>query len=234
MKSERWTRVLAAFAEGLPNGDRNGAVNASVCTVACGLLRVSDLAVTLTSDQHRGRVCAGGVWAAELDDLQFTLGEGPAIDASVVATPVSEPWLARGGERWPAFARAAVEAGVGAVFAYPLRVGAARLGAMTLYQRSAGQLDRDQQADAPIVAEVVTLRVLALQADAGDSGELGDGLLGAVSHRAQVHQASGMVSAQLGVGVVDALILLRSRAFAESRALADLADDVVNRRIRFT
>jgi hypothetical protein len=51
--------------------------------------------------------------------------------------------------------------------------------------------------------------------------------------RAEVHQAAGMISVQLGMGVEEALTRLRAHAYAEDRRLADVARDVVARRLRF-
>jgi AmiR/NasT family two-component response regulator len=52
--------------------------------------------------------------------------------------------------------------------------------------------------------------------------------------RAEIHQATGMVLAQLGVSAQDALARMRAYAFAEQRLLSDVARDVVSRRLRFT
>jgi hypothetical protein len=48
-----------------------------------------------------------------------------------------------------------------------------------------------------------------------------------------VHQASGMIAVQLGVGVGEALVRLRAYAFANDRRLTEVAADVVGRRLRF-
>ena len=54
-----------------------------------------------------------------------------------------------------------------------------------------------------------------------------------MTYRAEVHQATGMVSVQLGVSLAEALVRLRAHAWAEDRLLADVAADVVARRLRF-
>jgi AmiR/NasT family two-component response regulator len=54
-----------------------------------------------------------------------------------------------------------------------------------------------------------------------------------MGYRAQVHQATGMISVQLGVGQAEALVRMRAHAFRHRRALADVASDVVARRLRF-
>jgi hypothetical protein len=52
-------------------------------------------------------------------------------------------------------------------------------------------------------------------------------------HRAVVHQATGMVSVQLGVSVEEALLRLRAHAYGSERPLGEVAEDVVARRLRF-
>ncbi|MFD0630267.1 ANTAR domain-containing protein [Catenulispora yoronensis] len=54
-----------------------------------------------------------------------------------------------------------------------------------------------------------------------------------MTYRAEVHQATGMISVQLGVSLAEALVRLRAHAWAADRLLADVAADVVARRLRF-
>jgi hypothetical protein len=234
----RWDRITAAFAaqaeaevDAEMHHPGDGAKGPSLCDVVRAVLDVTAVAITLMTAEHRGRLGAAGKVAAEVDDLQFLLGVGPSIDAYNTGKAVSAPWLKDAADRWPALISPAVAVGAAGVFALPLRVGAARLGALTLYQAVPGPLSAEQCADAPLVAEMVMLRVLAAQANMGD-GDVAASLVETVLGRAQVHQASGMTSAQLGVGIVEALVLLRTHAFTAGRPLADVADDVVARRLR--
>ncbi|MGB0094384.1 MAG: ANTAR domain-containing protein [Solirubrobacteraceae bacterium] len=49
---------------------------------------------------------------------------------------------------------------------------------------------------------------------------------------AEVHQATGMISVQLGVSMDEAFVRLRAHAFAAGRSLKAVAGDVVARRLR--
>lgn len=118
-----------------------------------------------------------------------------------------------------------------AVFAFPLRVGAARLGSLTLYHDRAGPLSTEALADGLTAAAHVTEAVLAMQAEAPPN-VLAEGLADAGAHRAEVHQASGMISAQLGIGIAEALVRLRSHAYATERPVGEVAADIVARRLR--
>jgi hypothetical protein len=177
-------------------------------------------------------LCAVGEMAALLEDAQFTLGEGPSQEAFVTGRPVAEDQFAAAAPtRWPALARLARDAEIEGIFAFPLQIGAARSGVLTLYQMAPGSWSQAQQADALIAADVLTHVVLAVQANA-PAGVLAEALRDAGSYRAEVHQASGMLSAQAGFTVAEALVRLRSLAYLRDRPIADLALAVIARRLR--
>jgi GAF domain len=171
---------------------------------------------------------------AALEDLQFTMGVGPCQDAFKSGEPVHAPRLDRAAiARWPTFATQARDAGIGAVFAYPLTVDGAKVGVLTLYQDREGDLSEAQQEDSVILARVITETVLSLQ-DAAPQGVLADGLDVTVAYRAEIHQASGMVSIQLKIPVAEALVRIRARAFASGQPVGEVAADIVAGRLRLT
>ncbi len=187
----------------------------------------------MSGDVPRGSVCTTNAVSALVEDLQFGLGEGPCVDAYHEDRPVLEPdLLAPITSRWLAFRGPAVEAGVRAVFGFPLRVGAVRLGALNLYCDRPGPLTDEQHTDALIMADVAAQAVLVMQAHA-PAGQLAAQLEVGGDSRYVVHQASGMVAAQLEVSVGQALIRLRAYAFGSGRPLAEVAEDVVARNLRF-
>jgi GAF domain-containing protein len=178
-------------------------------------------------------VCTTNDVSALIEELQFELGEGPCVDAFNQDRPVLEPDLsAPDTPRWVAFSAPAVEAGVRAIFGFPLQVGAVRLGALNLYRDQPGPLTDDQHADALVMADLVAQAMLVLQADA-PPGTLATELEANADFQYVVHQASGMVSAQLDVSVGQALVRLRAYAFGNDRSLTEVAQDVVARTLRF-
>jgi GAF domain-containing protein len=205
-----------------------------LCEVCAAVTVMSGAGIMLMSgDASQGSVCTTNDVSALIEDLQYTLGEGPCVDAYHQQQPVLEPDLAGPHpSRWLAFTPPAVQAGVRAVFGFPLQVGSARVGALNLYRDQPGPLTPDQHADALVMADVAARAILALQADA-PIGELAAELRTAGELRLVVHQATGMVSAQLEVTVAEALVRLRAYAFAHDRGLTDVARDVVTRRLRF-
>ncbi|WP_203896620.1 GAF and ANTAR domain-containing protein [Actinoplanes xinjiangensis] len=169
--------------------------------------------------------------SAQVEELQVVLGQGPCVEAFAQGTPVLATDLTDGHwlSRWPAFAPAALGAGARALFALPLHAGTARLGVIDLYRDGPGTLAGEDLAEALAFADAATQLLLAEQLPGGSLP--GSGRL--FSHRAVVHQATGMVSAQLGVPMDEAFLRLRAHAYATERHLDDVAGDVVARRFRF-
>src|SRR5579863_5310580 len=166
----------------------------------------------MSGDVPQGSVCTTNPVSDLIEQLQYGLGEGPCVDAYHQDRPVLEPDLAHPAKpRWLAFSGPALEAGARAVFGFPLQVGAARLGALNLYRDRRGPLSADQHADALVMADVAAQAVLMLQANA-PPGKLAAELEKGADFQYVVHQASGMVAAQLGVTVGQALIRLRAYA----------------------
>ena len=186
-----------------------------------------------TSEVPLGSACTTSPVAEAVENLQHALGEGPCVDAYRHDRPVFEPDLANpAAPRWPAFTGPALDAGVRAIFAFPIGVGSARLGALNLCVDRPGNLTDEQHADALVLATVAGESLLAMQAG-GPSGALAAELEASSNFHYVVHQAAGMVSAQLEVSVGEALVRLRAHAFAAERPLAAVAADVVGRRLRF-
>ena len=142
------------------------------------------------------------------------------------------------GRRWPGFAASAALLGAGAVFAFPLSVGAIRAGGMGLYRASPGPLPRASFGDALILADAATLLLDGLRHDgdgaaAAAGGPAVDGQSPDLAlHRAEIDQATGMLTVQLGVPAAEAFARLRAYAYAQDRRLADVAGDIVARRLR--
>ncbi|MEU8137022.1 GAF and ANTAR domain-containing protein [Streptodolium elevatio] len=215
-----------------------------VCTAAVATLPVQGAGVSAMSPTTAGHpLCSTDDISEQLEELQLTFGEGPCVDAFAQGTAVLAADLRAGDalDRWPAFAPAATQAGAGAVFAFPLRVDAASPGVLDLYAHRSGDLDLEQLADAIVFADTAALVLLGTPlAGPGapvepEDDETPDAYpvdLG--GYRAEIDQATGMLTEQLGVGIDEAYIRLRAHAYAHERRLADVARDVVARTLRFT
>jgi hypothetical protein len=209
---------------------------AHVCAAVLASVDVDCAAMTvLVNSVVRETVHATDTLAAELEDLQLTLGEGPGVDTCTDGGPVfagdlrAHEYLAR----WPTFTQAALHGGARAVFSLPLQTGAVRLGALDLYRRRPGPLSNDDTADALAFADTAGLVLLDAARPTSDGSDPAWYCDGPVAHPAQVHQATGMVLAQLGVGADAAYARLRAYAYAHGVPLNEVAREVVDRRLRF-
>jgi GAF domain len=228
-RESRRLRILEALqgraSDGYPESTH-------LCSVAAEITGLSGAGIMVMSDDYPiGSICSSDAVSRSLEDLQYELGVGPCVDAYSTGSPVLEPDLATAHRRWPAFGGHAVAAGARAMFGFPMSVGSVRIGALNLYRDRTGDLDDEQHADALVMADVAAEAVLLLQSDAR-SGDLAAGLDGSELHLV-VHQAAGMVSVQLGLPIAEALVRLRAWAFASDLPLRDVAQDVVERRLRF-
>jgi hypothetical protein len=186
----------------------------------------------MSDDTPRGSLCTSDEVSQLIEELQYTLGAGPCVDAYQQDTTVSEPDLADPeARRWFAFTPPVLQAGVRAVFGFPLRVGTVRLGALDLYRDRPGELTPEQHADALVLADVTARWVLDAQAGA-PSGVVAEQLEAGADFHFAVHNAAGIVSVQEGISVTDALIRLRAFAYSHDRLLDDVAQDVIARRLR--
>jgi hypothetical protein len=214
---------------------------ADVCAVAVGSVQVSGAWVTVSGDRGPDFVmCVTDPVGEQLTELQLTLGEGPCHDVLASGAPVLAADLGDedSGRRWPGFAAAAGRLGAGAVFAFPLSVGAIRAGVMGLYRGSPGSLPGPRLGDALILADTATLLLLdGLQHDGNGAVQAAGGLPvngqapDLALHRAEIDQATGMLTLQLGVGIAEAFSRLRAYAYVSDRRLADVAGDIVGRRL---
>lgn len=205
-----------------------------LCDACVEVIGVTGAGIMLMSgDIPRGSVCSTDAVSSLIEQLQYELGEGPCVDAYHQDRPVLEPNLADpAAMRWLAFCGPAVVAGARAVFGFPLQVGAVRLGALNLYCDVPGLLTDDQHADALLMASIVAQALLLLQAGT-PTGTVAAELEANAEFQYVVHQASGMVAAQLDVSVGQALIRMRAHAFGNGQTLTHVARLVVDRHIRF-
>jgi len=228
-----WGQVAARAAA---QGRR--ATVADVCAVAVSSAALSGAWVAAARGGDPDFVMGvTGPVSEQLAELQLTMGEGPCHDVLASAGPVLAGDLgdAESVRRWPAFTPAARQLGAGAVFAFPLIVGAIRAGVLGLYRAAPGPLPDGQLGDLLVLADVATVMLLASadgDAENGDGAALDGQAPDLALHRAEIDQATGMLTEQLGVPAAEAFVRLRAYAYAQDRRLADVAGDIVARRLR--
>lgn len=209
-----------------------------LCAACVELLEVDGASVSLIHrGATRGTFGSSGALSRRLDELQFTFGEGPCLDAVSYGRPVFAADLSSPREqRWPAFSGALAGHGIQAVFALPVSIATHRIGALDLYREQAGALSERALSGGLLAADLAALPLLDLMGSEMDWAEVAEGGDGwqqlASLERVEVYQATGMIIAALGVDPVEALLLLRARAFATGTTASALAYDIVERTVR--
>ena len=222
-------RFLAAV-ERVPNNAVGAVRLCAACVIALPVRRAAiaifvhgvGLELLAASDQI----------AEQVEWKQVTLGEGPGVDAVVSGGPIAAPNLTQPDGRWPVFAADVADSGIGAMYALPLQVGAIRVGVLDLYCDTGESLSGPDFADAVAVSELLTSVLLTADSSGAIPESLGPWWNQPLGTR-EVHQATGMMMAQLGIDARSAYARLQAFAFGNSRQLDDVARDVVGRRLRF-
>ncbi|MFI5801935.1 ANTAR domain-containing protein [Streptomyces sp. NPDC051561] len=221
----------AGFLARVHRAARNG--NGPGSPPAPGAARLLGLdAVTLNLRARDGHLellwCdPGRGLGADLDTLQYTLGDGPTLESAQHGLFLDAPdVLAVDPARWPLFLPAAARTPLRAVFTRPLRLGAALIGVLTGYRTTPGPLTPTQQRDLHHLAR--SLRsLLLLPSDLANADEE----TGLRLYRAEVHQATGFLATELHVSLEEALLRLRAHAAARDQPLPDLAQSLLTRRL---
>ncbi len=201
------------------------------------LFSVDEAAISLVfQGTNTGTLGASGPRARAIDELQFTLGEGPCLDSVAERTPVMVVDLADpANRRWPAYSTAMLAHEIRGVFAMPVLVAGQYLGALDLFRTEPGVLDGEHLAGALIAAELAEMPFLDvigidLHAAVTDPGSTAWAELHALS-RAEVSQATGVLVAQLNVAPAEALVRLRAHAYATGRTATAVARDILEHRL---
>lgn len=229
------SRAHQILAELFDRDHGDGTLPDLLCEACVDALPISGAGLALVADAgHEGVIAATDGPARLMEDLQYTLGEGPCVDASREGRPVWQPHFARTGpSRWPLFGPAMLEADVGAIFALPLQVGAIRLGVLDLYRDTAGSLDGDQLSEALAFADAAVMVLLHLQGQVEPGDGLHRDLTDSSGWQPEIHQSTGFIAVQAAVGLTEALLMLRARAFSDNRPIVDVARDVLARKVNF-
>jgi hypothetical protein len=204
-----------------------------LCQVCVDVLPVQHAAIAIhVAGSGLEVLCASDDVAERLEWMQITLGEGPGVAAVASGGPVLAADLTASNGRWPNFAAEAAAAGIGALYALPLEIGAIRVGVLNLYRDAPAALDTEDFADVVAIAELITSVLLTV----GGTGRITEALdpwWDQPPSTREVHQATGMIVAQLGVTAQEAYVRMQGYAYSRGRTLRDVAHAVVERRLRF-
>ncbi len=206
--------------------------------VASSELRMSGAVVSLMTpvgtrrDQPGSIAAASSDLARSVEELEFSVGEGPGTEAFQTSRPVLTPDLERAFVRWPGYVPPALANGVRATFAFPLLVGAARFGVLHLHSAERRTLTAGETMTSLVLSELATEVVLETYSPLGQQPRSDRPLLGPDDRRDEIYQAQGMVMIELRISLEEALARMRAHAFASEQALAEVAADILSGRTR--
>lgn len=230
-------RLRAALGLAVTDAPTPLAAADRLCLACVELLDVDGASISLIEGGTiQGTFGSSGQLGRTLDELQFTYGQGPCLDAVAQRRPVLVPDLGAPTEdRWPALAEAILGHGISAVFALPVSVASTPVGALDLFRRSSGPLDDAAMSGGAWAAGLAALPLLDLMTSDTDWQRAADGQGSweqlASLERVEVYQATGIIVAALGVTAADALVRLRAHAIARSLTASQVAYQILNRRL---
>ena len=206
----------------------------SLCLRFVQELNVSGASISVSSNPTRqSTVCVSDSRAARIDALQFELGEGPRWDALTLRAPVLCPDLAGTDRtRWPIFLAAVDELGVGALFSFPMIMGAAVVGVADLYCVVPRAVDQDFSSRALMLTGRIASTAVQKALYSAESHTARETVMTPAMRR-EIHQATGMILSQLDVSATEAFSRLQGYAFAAEQTIDEIAHHVVERTLRF-
>lgn len=201
-----------------------------ICVVAGELLNSENVSLALVIEHSFSPIATTGRLGTLLDEEQFALGDGPSFEARNSPAPIilGDIHAHRASIRWPIFVKLAAKHGIGGVFAFPLRIGDAYLGVLTVYRVHAGEPTAEQYSDGLILASLATAELVRQEAGVGP--ESGAGIFEpGLYDQSALQIAAGMVAELLNISIVAALVRIRARAFADDQPVSHIAQQIVRR-----
>ena len=222
-------RILARLATALAATSAERPLPWRLCEVGRQVFNADTAAITIeTSALNRVTVAATDALAARLEDMQDVVGEGPSRDAFRQGVSVRARMDDAPRSPWPRFLAVAYPlVGAAAVAALPIAPDGNVIGVLTVWDRAGTALAADE-----VSAQLVSNAVGAALLRDPHLVSLSENL-GTWATRSEIHQATGMVMAQLKIDGDDALDLLKARAYTDNVELATIARLVLDRTVDF-
>lgn len=201
-----------------------------ITAVGTDLLHAGHCSLVLSMGLDITTVTGGDSLTSVMDERQMVLGDGPTVSAIRESTPMiladTKGMLEQ--QRWPVFCDEAAKHGVRGVLSFPIFTGAIRLGALTSYWTEPHSPTPSEYSDGALLADVALEAIL--NDLAGVSLDVALSELGQdVQHHILIQQAAGMVSEQLSVPILEAMVRIRSVAYSSQRQLIDVAQAIISR-----
>jgi GAF domain-containing protein len=186
--------------------------------------------LTLTERDRPDTIVSTAPFVAEIDTIQYDLGQGPCISAVAEARPLLSGSLG-GDPRWPRFGGRIARLGVHSVVSLPLITPDGVVGAMNVYARAKNAFDERAAELGMVFANPAAIAVQNGHALA-QTRRLAEQLQAALETRGIVDRAIGIILSRSGGTEVEAMNRLRELSQAEHRKLAVVARSIVDEAVR--
>jgi GAF domain-containing protein len=227
---EELALLLVEFARNLVRGYDIEAILSRVCEGTAAIVGATGAGVMLEDEQGDLRfVAASDEIVREIEDLQIEFGEGPCLHSYHTGEQVVVTDLATS-DHFPRFGPKAVEAGLRAVYSFPMGFEEQVIGALNLYDAEPGVFGEDEQRAGQTLADISTSYLLNARSVAA-RGRLTGQLQRALDSRIVIEQAKGRLAERLSLQPGDAFEILRRHARNHGLRLHDVARDVAEGRL---
>jgi GAF domain-containing protein len=186
--------------------------------------------LTLLEHDRADTIVKTASFVREVDDIQYGIGEGPCISAARTGETMRSGSLG-GDPRWPRFGPRVGRRGVHSVLSLPLRIVDTVVGAMNVYAYAKDAFDERAEELGELFAVPAAIAVQNAQILA-QTQRLASSLQAALSNRAVIDQAIGIVMSRSGTTADQAFDRLRSISQRDHIKVAEVAAGVVESAVR--
>jgi GAF domain-containing protein len=199
-----------------------------VADLSCRYVGDADVAgVTLLRDGKPSTTVYTDPTSPQIDSAQYETGIGPCLEAFRQQRVFRVDSTAED-EQFPAFSQAAAEHGIQSTISFPLAVRGNGIGALNLYSKQLGAFSADAEKVGMVFADQASVALANAQLYAS-AYRMTQQLQEALTSRAVIDQAKGILMGQHRVGADEAFDILRTTSQRENRKLRDLAQELVDR-----
>ena len=186
--------------------------------------------LTLIEAERADTAVTSEPFVKQVDDIQYDLGEGPCISAAATGETMRSGSLG-GDHRWPRFGPRAGQLGVHSVLSLPLISHDAVLGTINVYAHDRDAFDeRSEQMGqlfaAPAAIAMQNALILAR------TQRLVAGLQAALTGRAVIGHATGILASRIGVTPEQALDRIRQLSQHQDTTMVAVATSIVQETVR--
>jgi len=225
MAEPRWLE----FSRQLEDSRLGTTTAEKICHVAATRVGGVAASISLFVDHAYLALAESGPLALLLDEAQFQLGDGPVFAAQGSAVPLIVEDISGTDARaeFPAFGPIAESKNVGSIAAFPIGLGTAQLGTLNVYRESAGPLSAEEYANGLVAASFALSEAIDYQA--GVAKAVSSGELPGRFESSHLQIAAGMVAEALNCSILESLVRIRARAFADSVPVLEIAKAIEER-----